>query len=174
MHVHADPTLKAGSVAYTTGNTRHPIVIEDIGPAFRASRDDADVWGLERGCSYQRVSGRDLTGEEREALEFRTHPRQALYNLVRRKGKAHGGGDGELLHLANLSSDIFSGTQNLHLDGELLVATSYTHIYDGEDIRKAKALALADLPAEYAELARELVEQARATQAEDDEEWETL
>ena len=49
MHVYADPNLKPGSVATTTGNTRRPIVIETIGPVFRATGDDADVWGLERG-----------------------------------------------------------------------------------------------------------------------------
>lgn len=172
MHVDADPSLKPGSIATTTGNTRHPIVLETIGPVFRATSSDADVWALERGGEYQTVTGRDLTADERDAYEFARNPRQALYARVM-CGQEHAGGEG-MLHLVNLSNDVFSGTQNLHLDGELIVATSYTHIYDGRDIRKARAVALAELPADYAALARELIERAQAAQAEADDEWETL
>lgn len=72
LHAHATPNLKIGDTVETTGNLTRLIVIEDLGPAFRATRNDSDVHALYTGSRYHAVSGRPATDAEIAAYRAAT------------------------------------------------------------------------------------------------------
>lgn len=72
MHAHATPNLKVGDTVETTGNLTRLIVIERLGPAFRATRNDSDVHALYTGSRYHAVSGRPATDAEIAAYRAAT------------------------------------------------------------------------------------------------------